>query len=701
MPIEQLRASMSKYSPPLFGKSKLSNSAATPLTRKPTTKPCNIQQSLFSSSKMAVADLSKKNSKIPKRLEPKEPSFFDSILTKLLYRVPLALLLLILVFLWSSSTTIISGNILHVCVSSRKLNNLYCLSAGTQPNLKIPIPVINNSFINHQYSNLDIKQVVDHFAVENPKNDSPVHKTPITVESAFLENPKNDNLVHNTSVIVGSEKGEMYAILFENPKNDIPIHETLVTVRSENNQTYAVLPENSKNDIPNHETPVTIVSENDQMHAVLFENPVDRIVEKGITKYMNEEVANAVKVVEEQLQVHRSWVSNSKQATCNGRGIYVYELPPRFNKDLTAQCGDMIPWIDDFCKYLSNEALGEPIPELGKGWYRTHQYSLEPIFHSRVLKHPCRVYNENEAKLFYVPYYGGLDILRWHFKNVSNDVKDSLALDLVKWLESRTPWPRNSGKDHVFVLGKISWDFRRFDNSSSWGTRLLELNQMQNPIKLLIERQPWHVNDIGIPHPTHFHPQSDNDVVDWQLKIIRSNRKNLVSFAGAARPGAPDNIRSMLIKQCTNSVECQLLNCSSGGCDEPESIIELFMESEFCLQPPGDSPTRKSVFDSLVSGCIPVLFDPFTAYYQYPWHLPQDHEKYSVFIDKEEVREVNVNVVEKLMEVPAMVREDMRRYIVYELLPGLVYGDPNSELEKFQDAFTITVNNLLERVSRL
>ncbi|XP_028088421.1 xyloglucan-specific galacturonosyltransferase 1 [Camellia sinensis] len=623
MPIEQLRASMSKYSPPLFGKSKLSNSAATPLTRKPTTKPCNIQQSLFSSSKMAVADLSKKNSKIPKRLEPKEPSFFDSILTKLLYRVPLALLLLILVFLWSSSTTIISGNILHVCVSSRKLNNLYCLSAGTQPNLKIPIPVINNSFINHQYSNLDIKQ------------------------------------------------------------------------------TYAVLPENSKNDIPNHETPVTIVSENDQMHAVLFENPVDRIVEKGITKYMNEEVANAVKVVEEQLQLHRSWVSNSKQATCNGRGIYVYELPPRFNKGLTAQCGDMIPWIDDFCKYLSNEALGEPIPELGKGWYRTHQYSLEPIFHSRVLKHPCRVYNENEAKLFYVPYYGGLDILRWHFKNVSNDVKDSLALDLVKWLESRTPWPRNSGKDHVFVLGKISWDFRRFDNSSSWGTRLLELNQMQNPIKLLIERQPWHVNDIGIPHPTHFHPQSDNDVVDWQLKIIRSNRKNLVSFAGAARPGAPDNIRSTLIKQCTNSVECQLLNCSSGGCDEPESIIELFMESEFCLQPPGDSPTRKSVFDSLVSGCIPVLFDPFTAYYQYPWHLPQDHEKYSVFIDKEEVREVNVNVVEKLMEVPAMVREDMRRYIVYELLPGLVYGDPNSELEKFQDAFTITVNNLLERVSRL
>ena len=103
----------------------------------------------------------------------------------------------------------------------------------------------------------------------------------------------------------------------------------------------------------------------------------------------------------------------------------------------------------------SNEGLGEPIAKLGKGWYKSHQYSLELVFHSRVLKHPCRVYDENVAKLFYVPFYGGLDILRWHFKNVSNDVKDSLSLELVKWLERQGTWKRNSGKDHVFVLGKI------------------------------------------------------------------------------------------------------------------------------------------------------------------------------------------------------------------------------------------------------
>ncbi|KAL8106789.1 hypothetical protein AgCh_023527 [Apium graveolens] len=238
-----------------------------------------------------------------------------------------------------------------------------------------------------------------------------------------------------------------------------------------------------------------------------------------------------------------------------------------------------------------NEALGEPIPKVVKAWYNTHQHSMEPIFHSRVMKHPCRVYNENEAKLF----YGGLDILRWHFKNASPDVKDTLALELVEWLKLQKPWALNSGKDHVFVLGKVSWDFRRRDDSP-WVSTFLNLEEMQNLIKLLIERQPWHVNDIGIPHPTYFHPHSDEDIISWQFKIIQSSRNNLVSFAGGAKPDSPDSIRSVLINQYTlaSTGTCKFQNCSSGGCDKPESIIKLFLESEFCLQPPGESPTRKS-----------------------------------------------------------------------------------------------------------
>lgn len=162
-----------------------------------------------------------------------------------------------------------------------------------------------------------------------------------------------------------------------------------------------------------------------------------------------------------------------------------------------------------------------------------------------------------------------------------------------------------------------------------------------------------------------------------------------------------DNIRSVLIKQCVSGdSHCRFLDCKAGVCSMPETVIELFMESEFCLQPPGDSPTRKSVFDSLVAGCIPVLFDPFTAYYQYPWHLPEDHGRYSVFIEQEEVREMKVEVVERLKKVSLEEREVMRRYIMYELMPRLMYGDSTSELEEYEDAFSISINNLIERVSK-
>ncbi|MCD7448587.1 hypothetical protein HAX54_044534 [Datura stramonium] len=128
-------------------------------------------------------------------------------------------------------------------------------------------------------------------------------------------------------------------------------------------------------------------------------------------------------------------------------------------------------------------------------------------------------------------------------------------------------------------------------------------------------------------------------------------------LAGAARPDAPESIRSILINQCisTKTGECRFLNCSSGARDQPESIIELLYSE--------------------------TIFDPFTAYYQYPWHLPEDYKKYSVFIDQEDGGTWKVNVVERLMKIPAGERQNMRRYIINELLPGLVYADPKSKLK--------------------
>ncbi|KAJ9555373.1 hypothetical protein OSB04_009987 [Centaurea solstitialis] len=437
---------------------------------------------------------------------------------------------------WSSSTTYISGRIVHVCVSSRKLSNLYCLSATTQPNAEFRLPFANSTsqeFLEKGIPVLEEKlengkgfAVPDNSVNRNLKGDPKEASNNDVVESPtpFLEKSVgNDGVINPISKVVSDVEKRV-----ENDGVINPISKVVSDVekRVENDGSTLFQKMCMRVGIDGVEVTGDLNVDSKKVSDVILENPDP--LDDGI-----EEIKKAKKVVEEQLQVHRSWTAkrNQNPNQCDGRGIYVYELPPKFNKDLVAQCHDMVPWVD-MCKYFSNNALGEPIPELGNRWFRTHQYSLELIFHSRVLKHPCRVYDQNQAKLFYVPYYGGLDILRWHFKNVSNEVKDSLALELVNWLEMQKSWDKNLGKDHE-------------EEFLFMGTRFLELEEMQNPIKLMIERQPWELNDIGIPHPTHFHPISDDDIRSWQRKIISSNRRSLVSFAGADRPSAQDNIRSI------------------------------------------------------------------------------------------------------------------------------------------------------------
>ncbi|KAK9280091.1 hypothetical protein L1049_013776 [Liquidambar formosana] len=157
---------------------------------------------------------------------------------------------------------------------------------------------------------------------------------------------------------------------------------------------------------------------------------------------------------------------------------------------------------------------------------------------------------------------------------------------------------------------------------------------------LVIESSPWNNNDFAIPYPTYFHPSSDNEMFQWQNRMRRLKRRYLFSFAGAPRPNLQDSIRGEIINQCQASRrKCKLLECNSNKCHKPVNVMKMFQSSVFCLQPPGDSYTRRSAFDSILAGCIPVFFHPGSAYVQYLWHLPKNYKKYSVFIPSNHVKD--------------------------------------------------------------
>ncbi|EXB73697.1 Xyloglucan galactosyltransferase KATAMARI1 [Morus notabilis] len=399
---------------------------------------------------------------------------------------------------------------------------------------------------------------------------------------------------------------------------------------------------------------------------------------------------------------------NSTLDSCHGKYIYIHNLPSRFNQDLLKNCKLLTRGTENsMCPYLKNNGLGPEIDGFegvlsNKSWFSTNQFLLEVIFHNKMKRYKCLTNDSSLASAVFIPFYAGLDVsLRLWDPNIS--VRDSSARDLVDWLSKKPEWKTMWGRDHFLVAGRISWDFRRqTDESSDWGSKLRFLPQSMNMSMLSVEGSSWR-NDYAIPYPTYFHPAEDRAVYEWQGRMRNMSRPYLFTFAGAPRPDLVNSIRGKVIDQCRASSSCRFIDCGSveNSCNNPVSVMKVFQSSVYCLQPPGDSYTRRSTFDSILAGCIPVFFHPGTAYSQYLWHFPNNYTKYSVYIPVKDVKDLRDGDIEKVLLGISKEEEKGMREEVIRLIPKIVYADPRSRLNSFKDAFDLAVKGVLERIEEL
>ncbi|KAK8963093.1 hypothetical protein KSP40_PGU009512 [Platanthera guangdongensis] len=394
---------------------------------------------------------------------------------------------------------------------------------------------------------------------------------------------------------------------------------------------------------------------------------------------------------------------------CNSGLVYVYDIPPAFNKELITDCSGLNPWASR-CGAISNGGFGAPAADLAgivpdsllTTWFSTDQFIVELIFHRRILAHRCRTTNPSAASAFYIPFYGGIAVGKhlWS-SNSTTDERDRASADLLRWMDSQESWRKSGGRDHFIALGRITWDFRR-SHDRDWGGSFLHMPGMANVTRLLIERNPWDERDVGVPYPTGFHPRTAKEVRAWQNFVLSRPRSKLFSFAGAARAGINNDFRGLLLSECAAAGDaCRAVDCSGGRCgNRSAETLSLFLDSVFCLQPRGDSYTRRSMFDCMVAGAIPVIFWRRSAYEQYTWYLPLEEEEatqWSVFIDRREVRSGAASVRGVLDGIGEEKIQRMRERVV-GLLPQLVYAWPDEGLDEgMDDAFDVAVRCVLQR----
>ncbi|KAM1584540.1 hypothetical protein EV2_038961 [Malus domestica] len=146
---------------------------------------------------------------------------------------------------------------------------------------------------------------------------------------------------------------------------------------------------------------------------------------------------------------------------------------------------------------------------------------------------------------------------------------------------------------------------------------------------------------------------------------------------------------------------CDIVDCSYEICKhDPIRFMRPMLQASFCLQPPSDTPTRRSTFDSIMVGCIPVFFEDSSAKAQYEWHLPEDqYKEFSVFIPNEDVVFKETRVLDVFRSIPR-VRVRMMREKVLEMIPRVMYRRHGSSmgLRAKKDAFYLAIDGVLKKI---
>ncbi|WOH06567.1 hypothetical protein DCAR_0625995 [Daucus carota subsp. sativus] len=291
--------------------------------------------------------------------------------------------------------------------------------------------------------------------------------------------------------------------------------------------------------------------------------------------------------------------------------VYVYEMPDKFTYDMLR-----LFW-NTYQETVNLTSNGSPVHRL------IEQHSIDYWLWAdliapesqRLLKNVVRVYRQEDADLFYIPFFTTIS-----FFLLEKQQCKALYREALKWVTDQPAWNRSGGRDHILPVHH-PWSFksvRKYMKNAIW--LLPDMDSTGNwykPGQVSLEK------DLILPYVANLDLCDAKCLSESELK-----RRTLLFFRGRLKRNAGGKIRAKLVAELNHAEDVVIEEGTAGEVGKAAAQHGM-RTSVFCLSPAGDTPSSARLFDAIVSGCIPVIISDEL---ELPFEGILDYSKIALFI---------------------------------------------------------------------
>lgn len=293
-----------------------------------------------------------------------------------------------------------------------------------------------------------------------------------------------------------------------------------------------------------------------------------------------------------------------------------------------------------------------------------NQYSLlaRVIYRLKTSKRCVLTSDPNKADLFLVPMFPkpklGKDIckgfviedLEEHLPYLTTDTAHKHVILLSKGHTSLDKcgswWKRPAGMLQKVIRVAYSLPWRGNNARSGYGPTDVNINDLFKVAKGtgdFLNDSTAYPHLYSVPYPSSMELQGAKK----RLQGITSYRPFLLHFGGGFHGKFGLDLRKKIVADCKRAKKYQCLIQIVKRHSDICKALKGKRISKFCFEPGGDSPYRKSMYDSIALGCIPVLLSPYQLLVP-QWHLGHFRDSATVYLDREIFMKDEVNIFKYL-----------------------------------------------------